>query len=62
MDQLDKIYEKTSSAGLKGQIDGLRDSYFLPKLSRFLGQPPSQLGGSIPNPSTDSNPDTSSSK
>jgi hypothetical protein len=61
MDRLDKIYEKTSSAHLKSQIEGLRDSYFLPRLSRFLGQKAAGPAASIPNPSNVSNPDTSSS-
>lgn len=61
MDRLDKIFEKTSSTHLKSQIEGLRDSYFLPRLSHFLGQNAAGPAASIPNPSTNSNPDTSSS-
>jgi hypothetical protein len=61
MDRLDKIYEKTPSADLKSQIEALRDSYFLPRLSPLLGQPITGPAASIPNPSNDSSPDTSSS-
>jgi hypothetical protein len=60
MSELEKVY-KGAKGDLKKQIEGLRDSYFLPRLSRFLGQKATGPAASIPNPSTDSSPDTPSS-